>query len=127
MEQYLIDTNIISDYFSDSLGLAGSRLLDTVIDVIPNLSVITQIELLCWNTDVQTEQNIKNFIADSIVLGITPEVINHCVALRKNKKIKTPDAIIAPTALAFDFTLITNNERDFANIENLKLLNPHKV
>jgi predicted nucleic acid-binding protein len=127
MEQYLIDTNIISDYFSDSLGVAGSLLLDKVIDVIPNLSVITQIELLCWNTDVQTEQNIKNFIADSIILSITPEVINHCVALRKNKKIKTPDAIIAATALAFDFTLITNNEKDFTNIQNLKLLNPHKV
>lgn len=127
MEQYLIDTNIISDYFSDSLGVAGSLLLDKVIDVIPNLSVITQIELLCWNTDVQTEQNIKNFIADSMILSITPEVINHCVALRKNKKIKTPDAIIAATALAFDFTLITNNEKDFTNIQNLKLLNPHKV
>jgi len=127
MEQYLIDTNIISDYFSDSLPLAGSSLLDSIIDATPNLSIITQIELLCWNTDAQTEQNIKNFIADSIVLGINPEVIAHCVALRKNKKIKTPDAIIAATALAFDFTLITNNEKDFIHIQSLKLLNPHKV
>jgi len=54
-------------------------------------------------------------------------VINQCVAIRKNKKIKTPDAIIAATALADNFTIITNNEKDFANISGLKFVNPHKL
>ncbi len=61
------------------------------------------------------------------MLDITPDVITHCVSLRKNKKIKTPDAIIAATALAFNLTIITNNEKDFANIKGLKFINPHKV
>ena len=74
-----------------------------------------------------TEQNIKNFITDSLVLDISPDVIAHCVALRKNKRIKTPDAIIAATALAYNFTLITNNEKDFTNIKGLKFINPHKI
>lgn len=126
MEQYLIDTNVVSDYFSASLPLAGMLFMDTVIDTTPNISVITQIELLCWNTDAATEQNVKNFIADSLVLDITHEVIAHCVALRKNKKIKTPDAIIAATVLAYDFTIITNNEKDFGNIKGLKFVNPNK-
>lgn len=69
----------------------------------------------------------KIFIADSIVLDINPDVIAHCVTLRKSKKIKTPDAIIAATALANGFTLITANERDFANIKGLKISNPHKM
>lgn len=47
--------------------------------------------------------------------------------LRKNKKNKTPDAIIAATALAHNFTIITNNEKDFKNIEGLKVINPHKI
>lgn len=127
MEQYLIDTNVISDYFSASFSAEGIVLMDTVIDTIPNLSVITQIELLCWKTDTATEQKIKDFIADSIVLDISPEVIAQCVNLRKGKKIKTPDAIIAATALACGYTLITNNEKDFANIKGLKMVNPHKV
>ena len=93
----------------------------------PTFSVITQIELLCWDTDIVTEQNVRNFIADSVILDINPDVINHCVALRKNKKIKTPDAIIAATALAYNFTLVTGNEKDFANIKGLKLLNPHRL
>lgn len=101
--------------------------MDTAINAIPNISIITQIELLCWNTDEITTQNVQNFIADSVVLDISPDVITQCVALRKDKKIKTPDAIIAATALAYGYTLITNNEKDFASIKGLKIINPHKV
>ena len=47
MEQYLIDTNVVSDYFSASLPANGLLFMDSVIDAIPKLSVISQIELLC--------------------------------------------------------------------------------
>jgi len=127
MERYLIDTNVVSDYFSASLPASGLQFMDSVIDVIPNLSVITQIELLCWKTDAKTTQNVLDFINDSVVLDISPQVISHCVNLRKSKKIKTPDAIIAATALAYNLTIITNNEKDFVNISGLKMANPYKM
>lgn len=124
MEQYLIDTNIVSDYLSASLPLVGMEFMDTVIDNVPQLSVITQIELLCWKTNSVTEQNVKSFIGDSLVFEINSDVINECVNIRKAKKIKTPDAIIAATALAYNCILITNNEKDFAAIKGLKIINP---
>lgn len=127
MEHYLIDTNVVSDYLSGSFSKSGMLLLDVAINATPNLSIITQIELLCWNTDEKTMQNVKDFIADSIIISITDSVINECVNLRKYKKTKTPDAIIAATALAHNLTIITNNEKDFKNIEGLKVLNPHKI
>ena len=127
MEQYLIDTNIVSDYFSASFSATAMEFMDIAIDAVPNLSVITQIELLCWKAEGSIEQNVKNFITDSVVLGIGPEVIVQCVNLRRGKKIKTPDAIIAATALAYGYALITNNEKDFAHIKNLKLVNPHEM
>lgn len=127
MEQYLIDTNVVSDYFSASLTDNGIEFMDTVIDALPNLSIITQIELLCWKTDGPAEQKMENFIADSIILNITPDVIKFCVSIRKNRKIKTPDAIIAATAIAHGFTLMTSNENDFMNIKGLKVLNPRKM
>ncbi len=58
---------------------------------------------------------------------IIPDVILHCVNIRRNKKVKTPDAIIAATALAHGFTLITNNEKDFNSIKDLKIINPFKL
>jgi len=127
MEQYLIDTNVISDYFSASLPVRGLLFVDSAIDAVPNLSVISQIELLCWQADVAKEQRVKDFITDSVIFDITPTVILQCVNIRRNKKVKTPDAIIAATALAYGYTLITNNEKDFNNIEGLKIVNPFKV
>lgn len=123
----MIDTNSVSDYFSSSFSDAGMQFMDTVLDAVPNLSVITQIELLCWKTDASTEQKVKEFIVDSIVLDITPDVIRHSVKVRKGKKIKTPDAIIAATALAYNYTLITNNEKDFVTVEGLRIVNPTKL
>lgn len=127
MEQYIIDTNAVSDYFSALLPITGIQFMDSVIDSIPNLSIISQIELLCWMTDSISEQKVKDFIVDSNVLDISSDFIIYCVNLRKGKKIKTPDAIIAATALAYNYTLITNNEKDFAYIDGLKIINPHKI
>jgi predicted nucleic acid-binding protein len=127
MEQYLVDTNAVCDYLSASFSAPGLQFMDDVIDAIPNLSVITQIELLCWKTDTLTEQKVKEFIADSTLMSISPDVITHCVLIRKGKKTKTPDAIIAATALAYDYTLITNNENDFNKIAGLKIINPMKL
>ena len=127
MEQYLIDTNVVSDYLSASFSAEAMVQMDTIIDAIPNLSVISQIELLCWQTDAAIEEKVTNFIADSVVLDISQAVITQCVNVRKGKKIKTPDAIIAATALAHGFTLITNNEKDFTRVKGLKILNPYKL
>lgn len=127
MERFLIDTNVVSDYFSASLPANGLQFMDSVIDDVPKLSVITQIELLCWKTDVSKEQSIKEFISESEILEITPDVIQHCVEIRRNKKIKTPDAIIGATAIANNYTLISNNDKDFEGIEGLKYINPYNI
>jgi hypothetical protein len=69
MEQYLIDTNSVSDYFSASFPENGLKLMDTVIDAIPNLSVITQIQLICWKSD-------SDHGCDYALCGNTPEQEN---------------------------------------------------
>jgi predicted nucleic acid-binding protein len=127
MERYLIDTNVVSDYFSASLPPDGLQFMDSVIDALPHLSVITQIELLCWKADTAKESRVRDFITDSSIFDITPDVVLHCVNIRRNKKIKTPDAIIAATALASDYTLISNNDKDFKGIKGLKYINPYNI
>jgi predicted nucleic acid-binding protein len=121
MDQYLIDTNAVSAFFSNTISTKHSKFLDDVIDAVPNLSVITQIELLCWKTDENTARQVESFISDSNVFELSPEVVEICVKIRKHKKIKTPDAIIAATAIANGLILITNNKSDFDNIKGLKI------
>jgi len=75
----------------------------------------------------EAKEKVKDFIADSLVLEITPVVITQCVDIRRNRKIKTPDAIIAATAIANDYTLISNNDKDFKGIKGLRYINPYSI
>ena len=50
-------------------------------------------------------------------------IVDKCIEIRRNCRIKTPDAIIAATAMIYDFTLLTS-DFDFKRIPNLQLLNP---
>lgn len=70
MEQYLIDTNAVSHYLSAMLTQPGIDFMDDVINATPNLSVISQIELLSWET-LKSSQ-ISDFINDSLIFNITP-------------------------------------------------------
>jgi len=40
---------------------------------------------------------------------------------------KTPDAIIAATALCNGFILLSRNTSDFKQLQSLKVLNPYEV
>jgi hypothetical protein len=73
----LIDTNIVSKYLSGLLPVAWEGLLDLVVDSIPQLSVITQIELLSWRNGFETR--VGEFVNDSIILALTPEVVGVCI------------------------------------------------
>jgi len=127
MGQYLIDTNTASNLLQAKLPENGIALMRSITDAIPNISVITKIELLSWKTTEAVEALVRDFITDSNVLGLDEEITELCVGLRRKKSIKTPDAIIAATALANNYTLITANEKDFSNIKALKVINPHKL
>ena len=124
MGGHLIDTNVISDYFAAALPPEGMDFMDQVIDAVPKISVITQIELLCWSTTQDLYSQVKEFTYDSTILPINSNIVMHCVRIRSQKRTKTPDAIIAATALANDLAVITHNVKDFDGIHGLEVLDP---
>ena len=127
MGQYLIDNNVISNYFSGLFSENGMHFIGEVIDQIPNISVITQIEALSWiNPDQAKEKIVQEFINDANILTLSPDIISQCVMIRRSMKIKTPDAIIASTAIVHNLALVTN-ESDFKNIEGLKVIDPNTI
>jgi predicted nucleic acid-binding protein len=100
------------------------RFISDVMDKIPNISVITEIEALSWIApETVYETIIKEFIKDANILPLTKKVVKECVQIRRSRKLKTPDAIIAATAIVYDMTLITN-DNDFKNIKQLQTMNP---
>ena len=124
--QYLIDTNAVIDYLGKKLPAAGMKFMNSIIDAVPNMSVITKIEVLSFSASDEHYQLLTNFMNDATVLDLSNNIVDASIDVRKKHKTKLPDAIIAATALAHGYTLITNNEKDFANIKELKIVNPHK-
>ncbi len=121
---YLLDTNVVIHYLNKALPTQSIIFLNEFIDEQCYVSVITQMETLGFNFKNKIDQNItETFIENATVLDIYSDVIQKTISIRKSRKIDLPDAIIAATALVNDFTLITQNMKDFEKIQGLKTLN----
>jgi len=122
--QYLLDSNVVIGYLAGRLPDSGMETVSVIVDQIPNISVISQIEVLRFNDMPQNEAILNNFVAASIIYPLSSDVVQRTIALCKQRKIKLPDAVIAATALVENMALVTRNIDDFKNIASLKLLNP---
>ena len=117
----LIDTNIIiyylngnpkiSDFFKNQQGQIA-------------ISMITVDEILSYPYDEMERAKIERFLKNRFIwFDVTEMVVFKTGRLRGQKKIKTPDAIIASTALCHNLTLVTRNIKDFDHLP-LILVNP---
>ena len=125
---YLIDTNVFTKYIQDELPEKGNELIDGILNSFScQISVITRIELLSWNTNQETIDLIEEFIEMSKEFGLTEDIIIKTAEMRRNVKIKLPDAVIATTAMVNDLILVSDNDRDFGKISHLRYVNPTKI
>ena len=123
-KKFLIDTNAIIDFSENKLSSGGKAFLSRILDDKPFISVVTKIELLGF---AGLAQPVIDFVDESTVIGLTDEVVDQTIALRRKHKIKLPDAIIAATALVQKATIVTHNTRDFQSIGKLKCVDPHTL
>ena len=126
-QQYLIDSNTVIDFLGGKLPASASAFMDKVVNDIPKVSVMTKIEVLGYNAPPDSYQLLTDFMNASLVLDLSNEIVMKTIVLRKAHRIKTPDAIIAATALVFNLTLLTGNTTDFKNVAGLQHLNPREI
>lgn len=122
---FLVDSNVLIDYVAERFTPAQLSKLDDLFDQELNISVITRIETLGFNASTEEEQKMQLFFKAAKVMGLSEEVVVKTIVLRRTTKLKTPDAIIAATALVHDYTLLSRNLSDFSKVPDLKILNPH--
>ena len=120
---YLIDSNVLIDYIAGRFTVGQLYSLDLILDNELNISVINKIEILGFNIIDEEEIKMIEFLNNANIIQLTEDIVNATIALKKAIKIKTPDAIIASTALVNGHTLVTNNMADFKRIADLKILN----
>jgi predicted nucleic acid-binding protein len=125
---YLIDTNAAIDYLGEAMPQSGLAFMDNLIDKEYCISVISRIELYAYSKLTEKDkETLDIFTGQASVLNINDDIIEQTIELRKTYKTRLPDAIIAATALANSYVLVTNNEKDFSNIKGIKIVNPYKV
>lgn len=121
--KFLMDTNVVIGFFNTTLPSAGQQF---VLELMPAISVITQIELFSSPKSSAAELlRLEQFVKTATVFNTLDDaIVKETIAVRLQKKIKTPDAIIAATALAHGLTLLTRNVKDFNGLDGLTVTNP---
>jgi hypothetical protein len=104
----LFDTNILIDYLC---GVAKARVeLDRARDRA--ISIVTWMEVMAGATPAD-EAETRAFLTAFQILPVTQEVAEQAVLLRRERRLKLPDAIILATAKTANRILVTRNSRDF--------------
>jgi predicted nucleic acid-binding protein len=125
---YLLDTSAVINYLNAAFPGSAMHFMGTVVDENCNISVITKMETLGYAfKSIAEQKTMEIFVSGSNVLVINDEIVNKTIAIRKTKKIKLPDAIIAAIALVYGFILISRNTSDFANIQQLHVIDPYSL
>ncbi len=122
--KYLWDTNTVIYYLQKTLPLTGEELIDNILNSYqPAVSVITEMELLCYKSTTENDTIlVNNFISNSVVYGLEQQIKLKAIEVRKNFHLKLPDSIIAASALVNNLTLISRNGSDFNKVPKLKVV-----
>lgn len=112
MVKALFDTNILIDFLNavpqarDELARYEGK----------SISVITWIEVMVGASN-EVEAPTRDFLRDFETIKLDESVAERAVALRRQHRIKLPDAIVWASAQVHGLLFVTRNTRDFPDGE----------
>ena len=128
-QRFLIDTCAVVKYLTEALSDSALTFMDKALRSEYKISFVTQIELLVYKSTVYNDILIREqFVDASDIIHVDEGIIDQAIYIRRETNIQLPDALIAATAMHYEQTLITTNDRDFNKVMplGLKYLNPEK-
>ncbi len=109
----VLDTNII-------LYHLGGQLVSEIPPASFFVSAISEIELLSYHSlSPEEESTLRKFLDDTTIVDLDVAVKRRAIEVRREYRLKIPDAIVAATALVIDAELISNDPI-FRRIQNLR-------
>jgi predicted nucleic acid-binding protein len=118
---HLLDSNVLI-----YAAQPGNEFLDEWLDARGTLvSAVSITEVLGYEgLTAEDERLFEAMFAQLRIYPISELILRRAAALRRLRKIKLGDAIVAATALERASELVTRNEQDFRGIEGLHVINP---
>jgi predicted nucleic acid-binding protein len=104
----VFDTNILVDY------LKGVRAAREELEKyrVRQISIITFIEVMVGAKNATEESAIRGFLATFEVLELSAEIAQEAISLRKELRLKIPDAIVYATARTQGCILVSRNSKE---------------
>jgi predicted nucleic acid-binding protein len=124
-EGHVFDSNILIYHINGQLDSEMEQVLCRCFEHPVYISTITAMEVLSWpgHSD-ESAQMTSAFLDVFDEITIDAEIKFSAIKIRRDYRLKLPDAIIAATALHLGLPLITRNTKDFRNVPELMLINP---
>ncbi len=111
MDRLLYDTDVLIDH------LQGRRALPTGDDLA--YSCVSRAELYSWAQ--ADEDRIDAFLDAFEEVIVDREIAEQAGRIRRESRIKLPDALVAAAALLSRRQLVTRNAKDFRKVKGLKV------
>ncbi|CAN5914838.1 type II toxin-antitoxin system VapC family toxin [soil metagenome] len=108
MVKALFDTNILVDYLN-AVPQARTELQRYTEKAI---SIVTWMEVMV-GASPDLEGPTRRFLDDFTLVSVDRQVAERAVSLRRDHRIKLPDAVIWATAQTHALLLVTRNTKDF--------------
>jgi predicted nucleic acid-binding protein len=108
MVKALFDTNILVDYLN-AVPEARTEIQRYTEKAV---SIVTWMEVMV-GADHDLEAATRSFLRSFDVVAVDQAIAERAVSLRRNHRIKLPDAVIWATAQVHAMLLVTRNTRDF--------------
>jgi hypothetical protein len=105
----VFDTNILVDYLNGVS--AANREIEHYEEI--DISIVTWMEVLAGADDAGEEAAICEFLSRFNVQPLDKNLAERSVKIRRQQKLKLPDAIIWATAKELGRILVTRNTKDF--------------
>jgi predicted nucleic acid-binding protein len=120
---YTLDTNAIIYYLRDDS--AAAPFLQSLLDdphILVYVSTITEVELFGYPDLSEAEATTINSLLQTVsLIPLESQIARAAGYIRRAYRLKTPDSVIAASALFTGSTLLTRNVRDFKKVPSLKL------
>jgi len=104
----LLDTNILIDYLN---GIEAAQVEIRRYET-PLISTITWMEVMV-GVDKNEEQSVRSFLSHFSLINIDAKVAEIAVSIRRELKIRLPDAVIWASARRENALLVSRNTKDF--------------
>ncbi|MCC6795995.1 MAG: type II toxin-antitoxin system VapC family toxin [Candidatus Hydrogenedentes bacterium] len=120
----ILDSNIVI-YAAEPSDFRCARFIEFENAAIAS---VTRIEVLGFpgydSLAIDRKQRLHEIVAGLLEIKLDDVITERAIDLRRQKRLRLADAIIAATALVSNLDLVTRNVADFKNIAGLYVINP---